>query len=99
MTRGTTPTYKLYFTDDIDLTQVTEWHVTLKQGHYAVDKTDVEIDAEEKTLSIFLTQAETLGFKDGDAEMQVRGKFANKIAFASKIVRVPVNRVLLEGVI
>ena len=99
MTRGTTPSYTLYFTDDIDLTAVQGFNVTLKQGHYMITKQDVEVNAEEKTISFSLTQAETLGFKDGDAEMQVRGKFANKIAFATKICRVPVNRVLLEGVI
>ena len=97
MTRGTTPTYRISFKEAIDFEEVDTFQVTIQQNRHQLTKTDGVI--EDDKLLIYLTQEETLGFMDGTAELQVRGKFKGDIAFASNIVEVPVKRVLNQEVI
>lgn len=98
MTRGTTPTYKVKFVDEIDFLDVETFYATLKQSDVAkVTRKDPEI--EDNTLIFTLTQEETLKFKEGEAELQIRGKFNDGTAFTTKVIRVPVNRVLYSEVI
>lgn len=104
MTRGTTPTYKITFEQDIDFSTVDAFYFTLKQSSTAkvtrkISGDSPSIDAENRTIEWTLTQEETLKFKEGGAELQVRGKFKDDVAFATKVYRVPVNRILYDEVI
>lgn len=99
MTRGTTPSYIISFKEEIQFDSVDTWSVTLKQIPYEVNIDDPEIDLVEKTLTVTLTQEQTLGFRKGTAELQVRGVFADGTAFASNIGCVPVYPVLDERVL
>ena len=55
----------------LDLTTISQPHITLKQGYdTVVDITDVTI-LSSTALSFKLTQAQTARFKDGEAEMRL----------------------------
>ena len=105
MTRGTTPTYTIVFDDaEMDFTQVGYFYLTLKQCESKEITTRIDagsplIDVQNKTITWKLTQEETLLFKEGEADLQIRGMFFDDTAFATKVYRVPVNRVLYNEVI
>ena len=104
MTQGTTPSYIFRFKDKtIDFSEIDVFQITLKSCSSEIthnsEEPCVSIDTEKKTISLTLTQEETLSFKEGEAEVQVRGRFFDGVAFASKVYRVPVNRSLNKEVI
>lgn len=103
MTQGTTPSYIFRFKRNLDFSEVALFQITLQSCRIEVTHTSddecVHVDAEQKTITLTLTQAETLQFKEGEAEVQVRGRFRDGTAFASKVYRVPVNRSLNKEVI
>ena len=78
---------------------VNYWTVAIKQGKTLLTIDDPEVDAENRTLSITLTQEQTKIFQVGEANIQVKGKFAEGTVFASDIAKVPVNTVLDERII
>ena len=103
MRRGTTPDYILTVAG-YDLTAC-DVYVTLAQFVQEITLTgvrlDISYDSETQASSIVfcLTQAETLRFKTGNAEIQVRFIDANGVAQATEIKSVPVMPVLFEEVI
>ena len=94
MTRGTTPTYIIDFKEEIDFSSVTTWVVTLRQAGRKLSIEDPVVDLENRTIKVTLNQEQTLRFARGQAELQVRGVFADGTAFASDIGSVPINEVL-----
>ena len=98
MTKGTTPTYILSFKEEINFSEVTHWTVTMKQRNAIVNIDNPIVDVENSTLTVVLTQDQTLKFTTGDASLQVKGKFTNGTVFASDIQRVHVNPILDERV-
>lgn len=100
MRRGTTPTLTLTV-NDMDLTAIRSLYVTITQFSNIITKTsdDDSLKVEEHTVSVWLSQEETLSFKTGYAEIQIRGVAENGEAFATDIAKIPVKTVLLEGVI
>lgn len=99
MRRGTTPTH--IFKTKVDLRSVDAIFMTYKQeGRVIVEKTIDDITIEEEQLSLTLTQADTLGFSTiGDVEIQCRAKFPDGAAVASQVIKVPVGKILKEGII
>lgn len=98
MRRGTTPTNT--FTVDLDLTLAQVLYITYKQGGRTVIEKkleDVTITAE--TLTVTLTQADTLKLRDGSVDIQIRARLIDGSAPASQIMTVPVEAILKEGVI
>lgn len=64
---GTTPTFTLTFNEqDLDLTQASHVYVTISgdDGTPIVTKKDGQLTVEAKSISVFLTQAETLPLAD-----------------------------------
>ena len=98
MRRGTTPTFDI--TCDIDLTGYTIF-VTIKQGSIQLDLTHtVESTETGCTLSVTLTQEQTLMFSDRpNAAMQIRAIDVSGLAVASNIMAIDVTNILREGVI
>ena len=98
MRRGTTPTFDI--TCDVDLTGFTIY-VTLKQGAKEFTFTpSVEATETGCTLSITLTQEQTLALNEKvKTAMQVRAIDAAGLAIASNIMAVDVGMILREGVI
>ena len=102
MRRGTTPTHEFNIPNEIALGTMEEIYITYWQaGHVVVEKSieDITVDAENHKLSVTLTQNDTLAFKIGNVEIQVRMKTVANVALASNIISVPAERILKDGVI
>ena len=103
MTQGTTPSFILKFSKDLNFDDVEIFYITLQNKCNEIthnsDEECVTVDAENNRLLITLTQEETLSFKEGEADLQVRGKFLDTTAFATGVKKVPVNRALYQEVI
>lgn len=99
MRRGTTPTHT--FTTDIDLTDAEVIFITYEQaGKPVMEKTKEDLTITAETLTVKLTQEETLAFELGKpVEMQIRARFADGTAVASQVMRTNADVILKEGVI
>jgi hypothetical protein len=104
--RGTTPTLTFHVKNEqLDLNDIAEIWVTFKTkaGVRPKEKTfdinDVVIDAEEKTVELYLTQEDTLFFSDSAVWVQLRVRFNSDLAYASSIIDVDIDNILKEGVI
>ena len=99
MRRGTTPAIVL--TVDADLTGYTVY-VTLKNGGKELTILNsgltITVDQGESTIAFSLTQQQTLDFKVGTCEVQVRA-IKDGTAIATDIQTLEVGRILKEGVI
>ena len=95
MRRGTTPTFA--FEVDCDLTGW-EVYATFGQGRVEVTRTDVEVEPAEGgcTASVTLTQAETLLFKAGEAQAQLRA-VKDGVAVATDVLDFEVGKIVLDG--
>lgn len=89
MIRGTTPTFVIHITGDT-LNDATPY-VTLKQGQTEVTRSGAEliVEQDEKscTVSITLTQEESLKFSRGNAEIQIRWVNADGQAGGQRLSR------------
>jgi hypothetical protein len=100
MRKGTTPTILL--TLDVDTTTLRTIWVTMRQGTIELDRTGDAVTrlSDNATLSVTLTQEETLAFTSGGSvEVQLRALTADGTAVASDIATIPVDRILMGGVI
>ena len=98
MRRGTTPTH--VFSVDADLTSADAIYITYRQNQKNIlEKTIEDITVTEKKIETQLTQQETLMFQKGEVEIQIRVKMPDGSAYASQIMKVPVEMILKEGVI
>lgn len=96
-TRGTTPTH--VFNVDVDLTDATIIYITYEQGdEIKIERTKEDITVTDKTLTVKLTQEETLAFSEGKAvRIQIRAKFGDGTAVASNIINTSVREIIKEG--
>lgn len=105
ISRGTTPRIKMYIKKfDVSLFNGDSIYITFKQNRYAnkiLEKSggDVIVDTKQNCLIVSLTQKDTLYFDSTDVEIQIRGITKGGTAVASKIIKVPVYRILKDGVI
>ena len=104
MTRGTTPTYIIKMDDSVDCSTITKVYVSFYQqqanyNDHLLTKSDGVINPANHTVSVTLSQEDTLGFNEGTIQIQVRGAFSNDVVFASSIVTDTVYNVLYEEVI
>ena len=96
MIRGTTP--KLEFILPFDTSLIAEMYITLTQnGTTTLEKTLSDCNCSGTSVSLTLTQEDTLGLRQG--EMQIRVRTTAGEALASDIMSVHVGRILKEGVI
>lgn len=96
MRRGTTPT--LTISTDIDLTEASNFYLTFKQGdRVCFEKTLDDVTITEDTVSVWLSQAETLALKDGRmVSFQIRATLGDQ-KVASNIMTSPVGEILKGG--
>lgn len=102
MTRGTTPTLIFRITSDgIDLADMTQVWVTIRDQSHKLTKTieDVEIEPAEGTISLALSQEDTLYFTNSMVEIQIRLLDDSGNAYATSVKTLPMNRILEGGVI
>ena len=100
MVRGTTPTFRATFTDEtLDLTNTNNVYVTFKQGENLITKSGEALEVAEKQVDVFLSQEETLRFKEGYAEMQVNWTYEQGKRACSNVATVRVGKNLVWSVL
>lgn len=104
MRRGTTPTLEAELPAEIPVSDLSEAVLSIDQnGTEVIKKTlsDMTADGAANTLSVTLTQEETLKLNVLNiAEIQLKFKFAaDDAVIASEPIRVPVGKILNEEVI
>lgn len=97
MRRGSTPTN--IFTVDIDLTGATLFVSYEQGGTIIVEKTGKDLTVTPTSITLSLTQEETLKFRSGEVLIQVRYVFPNGTADASNIIKTTFERIIKDGVI
>ena len=103
MRRGTTPTFVFQLdSSDLDLTTLTQVWVTIDDGRSEAktwDISSVTIDNDNKQISLYLTQAETLALSTGIARVQIRMLTSDGAALATEYSTIEIHDVLKKGVI
>ena len=99
MIRGTTRTVS--FTLPFEADRLAEAWITLsQQGKVVLNKELRDCTREGKTISVLLTQDETLLLQEGSStEIQLRVRTVEGNAMASRIPSVATGRILKDGVI
>ncbi len=99
MIRGTTRTVS--FTLPFEADRLAEAWITLsQQGEVVLNKELKDCTREGNTVSVVLTQEETLRLKEGSStEIQLRVRTLAGDAMASRIHSVATGRILKDGVI
>lgn len=97
MRRGTTPELQIAV-NGVEVGKLTKMYLTLKQNNYEITITedDIGIDEADNLIKIPLTQEQTLGFKDGYVNIQLRA-MVDDSAIASDIKSVPIEHILMDG--
>ena len=98
MRQGTTPTIQITI-NDIDLNEMQNIYVVFEQNGYILKKESSDLDIEGNIISVLLTQEETLNFKEGTCNIQLRMITKGGVAIASPIKTTKVYRVLNKEVI
>ena len=94
--RGTTPTFTFTFKEQgLDLTTAANVYVTFAQNKKVLTKTGSDLDVSEKSISVYLSQSETLMFHDS-VEVQVNWTTPDGQRAASNIVRADFTKQLLD---
>ena len=100
MTRGTTPTFILTLPDSVDLEEAANVYATFRRGTAEITKTGDDLDIAENTVSVYMTQEETLSFRAGTkVEIQLNWTFDEGSRACSEIVTVNVGDNLLPEVL
>lgn len=99
MRRGTTPTN--IFNTDVSLVGCDVLYITYKQNDKTViEKALDDCAVEDDKVTVTLTQEETLALNDIEqVNIQIRAGYPDGSRLASNILRVPVGRILKQGVI
>lgn len=99
MVQATTPTYVITLPNTVDLTEIANMYFSLTSGQTTIVKTGTDCVIDGQTVSVYLTQAETLPFKAGFAQLQLNWTYANGARACSEILSVPVGNNLLKEVV
>lgn len=98
MFRGTTPTFT--FSLPIDTDQIAEAWITIKQANILINKTLADCEVAETSLSVTLSQEETLSLSSGfQTCIQLRVLLNSSTALATPIYTVDTQQILKDGVI
>ena len=95
MRRGTTPTNT--FSVPLDLTGATIYISYEQDGKVVVEKTGTDITVATDSLTVKLTQNDTLGFHPGKVNIQVRYVDSFGTADASQIITTSFERIIKDG--
>lgn len=98
MKRGTTPTIVITVTG-CDMGLFDRVYIAIQQNGNTIVKKMEDVRIEGNTVTLTLTQEETLSLQTGDVQIQMRARTGDGTAVASEIRTVPVDRILQEGVI
>ena len=98
MRQGTTPTIVINV-NNIDLSELKSVYITFEQDGHLLRKDMSQIEIEDDEIRITLTQEETLKFKKGIVNVQLRAITQDGLAIASSIATTKVHRILDKEVI
>lgn len=98
MRQGTTPTIQITI-NEIDFNEMQNIYVVFEQNGYILKKESSDLNIEGNIISVLLTQEETLNFKEGTCNIQLRMITKGGVAIASPIKTTKVYRVLNKEVI
>ncbi len=99
MFQATTPTFVLTLPDDVDLTQAETVMFSFRQGSFSIDKSGEDLTVEANTVSVYLSQSETVGLRNGLAQIQLNWTYADGSRDCTNIANVSVNPNLYKAVI
>lgn len=99
MVQATTPTFILTLTNDVDPSDFANIYFTLRQKNVLIEKTGTDLAIDGQTVSVYLSQAETLQLVPGAAQIQLNWTYANGSRACSNIVSVQVTENLLKEVV
>ena len=85
--------------NDVDLSEPVHFYFTLKQGSTVIEKQDADLVIDEHTVSVYLSQAETLQLREGSVSIQLNWTYSNGARACSNIVSVQVSENLLKEVV
>lgn len=100
MFRGTTPTLNFKFKYNLEELNITAFYLTFKQNEeIKLEKSIDELEISGDTVTINLTQEETLSLDSNNVVyIQARIKVDGK-AYATNIIKTSLESILKEGVI
>jgi len=97
MRRGSTP--KNTFKVDLDLTEAVVFVSYEQDGQVIVEKTGEDLTITPNEITCILTQEDTLAFRPGEVNIQLRYVMTDGTADASNIIRAQVESIIKDGVI
>ena len=100
--RGTTPTITLKINNkDFDMNSINICHVTIcdDTGKNKKTFTNPTLDVDAKTISVDLTQQDTLDYAYGNINIQVKIKLDSGSVVASRIVTMTMKKILEEDIL
>lgn len=99
MVQATTPTFIMTLPDTVDLLQANHVVWTLEQGKVKISKSDEDLTFDSHTVTVSLSQEETLILTRGNAQIQLNWTYADGSRACSNIENVPVDPNLYKAVI
>lgn len=99
ISQATTPTFILTVPDTIDLTTATNMVFSLVQEDVKVRKNFNSLVIDIHSVSVFLTQEDTMRLQEGDAVIQLNWTYLDGTRVCSKKVKVKIESNLLPEVI
>ena len=97
--KGVSPTFTFTFSDEnLDLTQAAHVYVTFKNGA-TITKSDADLTIAARQIDVYLTQAETLAFRQGATQIQVNWTYGDGSRAASEVVSFSFSNNLLDEVL
>ena len=99
MIRGTTPTLELKIPyDKLDISTITSLLIPIAQRNDVVvlkDMSDVEMNYEDNTIGVYLSEEETFEFEVGNAEIQLI-YWIGETKSATLIAKFRITKILYE---
>ena len=99
MVQATTPTFILTLPETVDLSQADNVYFTIQQANVTITKTGEDLSVDGQTVSVYMTQDETLQFVPSTARLQLNWTYANGARACSNIVSIDVGQNLLKEVV
>ena len=99
MVQATTPTFTFTFPSTIDPSTFQKTVFSLEQEGLEFEKTGEDLTIEGQTISVSLTQKETLSLKVGKAEVQLNWLYPDGTRACSDINEIAITKNLLQEIL
>lgn len=99
MFRGTTPTFQIELPSNINVADIDVAYLSFEEFSTKLiekDLSDMSIDTDANTLTVILTQEETLLLQSGTVSYQLRFGIGGS-KYATQIWQIPAERIIKDG--